>query len=110
MSMIRTRSVSTKVTDDEYATLEKAASGATVSEWVRGVLLAAAGTRPSSDVMLMGELLALRTIVLNLHYALAAGETVTFESMQRLIARADGDKRRNAEARLAARAADEDER
>jgi hypothetical protein len=48
------------------------------------------------------ELLALRTILLNLHFHLCSGTPVTGETMQCLIERADHDKRQQAEARLAA--------
>ena len=49
---------------------------------------------------MLAELLALRTILLNLHFHLCSGTTVTAETMQRLIERADQDKRQQAEARL----------
>ena len=38
---------------------------------------------------MVAEVLALRTILLNLHYAHFAGEEVTSERMQQLIARAN---------------------
>jgi hypothetical protein len=49
----------------------------------------------------LAELLALRAILLNLHFHLCSGATITAETMQRLIERADQDKGRLAEARLA---------
>ena len=42
MASRRTKCISTKVTDDEYATLARLAEGQTVSAWVREVLLATA--------------------------------------------------------------------
>jgi hypothetical protein len=102
--MHRRRSISTKVTDDEYLTLERLATGQTLSEWVRDVLLSTATPRPP-DQVLLAEILALRTIVLNLHFALAAGETATADAMRRLIERADEDKNRKARERLVAAAA-----
>jgi hypothetical protein len=99
--MRRTRSVGTKVTDDEYAKLEHLAAGQTLSEWIRDVLLATATPRPADQVIL-AEFLAVRTIILNLHFALANDETPTADAMKRLIERADGDKLRKAKERLVA--------
>ena len=45
-----------------------------------------------ADAIVLAELLALRTIVLNLHFHLASGTPVAAETMQRLIERADQDK------------------
>jgi hypothetical protein len=87
------------VTIQEYATLAVLAEGRTLSEWVRDVLLAAATPRPADEV-LVGEMLALRTIVLNLVFALANGEIPTADVMKRLIDRADDEKRRRALERL----------
>ena len=47
---------------------------------------------PSGDATLLAEVLAPRTILLNLHFHLCSGTTVTAETMQRLIERADQDK------------------
>ena len=51
--------------------------------------------------MVLAEVVALRTILLNLHFALATGDTPTADAMQRLIERADQDKIRKAQERLA---------
>ena len=53
-----------------------------------------------ADETLLAEVLALRTILLNLFYDLANGETVSTTRMQELIAKADGEKREKALARL----------
>ena len=95
MSVRRTRNISTKVTDDEYVRLAHLAEGQTLSEWVRDVLLATLAPRPTEHVIL-AELLALRTMVLNLHFALATGDVPTEDAMKRLIERADGEKMRRA--------------
>jgi len=101
MASRRTKSIGTKVTPEEYAHIQTIAGEQPVSEWVRGALLKAA--EPSAaDATLLAEVLALRTILLNLHFNLCSGTTVTAETMQRLIERADQDKRQQAEARLAA--------
>ena len=103
----RTRSVGTKLTEEEYGRLESLAAdrGLTVGEWVREVLLETGqGARPPAasptEQALLAELIALRTIVLNLVYDLASGEPLTPERMQDLIAKADGDKREKALLRL----------
>ena len=64
---------------------EALAGEQTISEWVRAVLLRAA--TPSAEPVLLAELLALRAILLNLHFALCSGEPVTAETMRRLIDR-----------------------
>jgi hypothetical protein len=100
MAVPRTKCLSTKLTNAEYATLEALAGDQSISEWAREVLLQAA-TRRAAEQIIVAELMALRTILLNLHFAVAAGETVTTDTMQRLIEQADHDKIRKAQERLA---------
>ena len=103
MPTLRTKSISTKVSDEEYTQFEKLAGGQTMSEWTRDVLLKA--TRPNTnEQIVLAELIALRTILLNAFYKLAQGETLTADEMQRLIDRADQDKFRKAQDRLASAA------
>ena len=102
----RTRSVGTKVTDDEYMVIANAAGTQRISEWLRRVALTAAAAEPA-DRVLLGELLALRAILLTLHFSWVSGERVTREAMQRLIDRADQDKDLRAQMRLAAPSAGE---
>ena len=60
-------------------------------------------SRPSKEmVLLLAEVLALRTIVLNLQFAVASGEPMTSDAMKRLIDRADDEKHRRAFERLTA--------
>jgi hypothetical protein len=101
MPSLRTKSISTKVTDEEYARMEALAGGQTISEWARDVLLRVANPNVSEHTVL-AEVLALRTILLNALYKLSQGETLTAEEMQRLIERADQDKLSKAQERLAA--------
>jgi hypothetical protein len=88
----RTRSISTKVTDEEYTQIIAGAKPKTVSEWARPILVRA--SEPVDlEFLLLAEFLALRTIVLNLHFALVEGGPVpTMEATRRLIDRADGEK------------------
>jgi hypothetical protein len=94
--------VGTKVSDAEYAALEARARAGnlTLSEWVRDVLLASPpeGTgRPGGDTdVVLAQVLALRTILLNALFSISRGEAMTPEQMQALIERADKDKVRRA--------------
>jgi hypothetical protein len=100
MPSLRTKSVSTKVTDEEYALFEASAGEQTISEWVRDVLLKA--TKPNaSEQTVLAEVLALRTILLNVHFAVSQGQTLTAQDMQQLIERADQNKLSKAQERLA---------
>jgi hypothetical protein len=101
MASRRTKSIGTKVTPEEYDRIHALAGDQPISEWVRAALLTAADASPVDSVVL-AELLALRTILLNLHFHLCSGSPVTADTMQRLIERADQDKQQQAEARLAA--------
>ena len=99
MPALRTKSVSTKVTDEEYAQFEALAGEQTISEWAREVLLKA--TKPNaSEQTVLAEVLALRTILLNVHFAVSQGQTFTDEKMQQLIERADQNKLSKARQRL----------
>jgi hypothetical protein len=106
---LRIKSIGTKVNEEEYAQLERAAQaeGKTLGEWGRGVMLSTANRRPpkatetgGDGLALMAELVALRAILLNVLFKQAKGEPVTAEEMQRLIDRADSDKLRKARERL----------
>lgn len=96
----RTKSISTKVTNEEYAQFEALAGGQTISGWARDVLLKA--TKPNAgEQTVLAEVLALRTILLNIHFAVSQGQMLTDEKMQQLIERADQNKLSKARQRLA---------
>jgi len=102
---LRTKTLGTKVSEEEFAQLEAAASerGLTLSEWCRETLLGSVngqGEKSAADLSpvmasaiasasgtgqatLMAELVALRAILLNVLFKLANGQTVTAEEMQR---------------------------
>ena len=101
MASRRTKSIGTKVTPEEYDRIHALAGDQPISEWVRAALLNVPDASPVDSVVL-AELLALRTILLNLHFHLCSGSPVTADTMQRLIERADQDKQQLAEARLTA--------
>ena len=92
MTSRRNRSISTKVTDAEYGQIVAHANPKTVSEWARAILVHA--SEPVDvEFLLLAELLALRTIMMNLHFALAEGGPVpSTEAMKRLVERADAEK------------------
>jgi hypothetical protein len=111
MPELRTRSAGAKVTEKEYAEIEKLAAsrGLNVGEWCRETLLARVNSqepRAATDcaatgqVALMAELSALRAVLLNVLFKQANGQPLTAEEMQRLIDRADSDKLRKARERL----------
>jgi hypothetical protein len=95
----RKKSITTKVTAEDYVQFAALAGTQTVSEWARAVLQAA--TRPPAVDLILAEVLALRTILLNLHFAVASGEPVTPQLMHHLIARADEQKTTDARQRIA---------
>ena len=94
---LRTKSVGTKVSEAEFASLEERARGAglTLGEWVREALLAEpekSGAEVAGEVVL-AELLALRTLFLNLR-PLPGHGLPTEEEVRAEVARVDGSKRR----------------
>jgi len=101
MTSRRNRSISTKVTDAEYEQIVAHANPNTVSEWARAILVNA--SEPVDiEFLLLAEFLALRTISLNLHFALAeGGPPPSTETMKHLIERADTEKVNRAHRRLA---------
>ena len=117
---LRTKTLGTKVSEEEFAQLEAAASerGLTLSEWCRETLLASVNGQEAKSAdsggtgqqALMAELVALRAILLNVLFKLANGEKPTAEEMQRLIDRADSDKLSKARERLAQAAVSEGQR
>jgi hypothetical protein len=106
---LRTKSIGTKVSEEEFAALEATARAAdmTLSEWVRAVLLAAPGVElPDDEAALAGrvtlaEVLALRTLFLNLQFRQDQGP-MTEAEMRGLIERADAVKGERARERLEA--------
>src|SRR5262249_35767751 len=72
MALRRTKSIGTKVTPDEYTRIQTLAGDQPVSEWVRAAILKAAAP-PASDATVLAEVIALRTILLNLHFHLCSG-------------------------------------
>lgn len=106
---LRGRSLGTRLSEDEYAQCEKAATrrGQTLSEWCRRVLLEAseetAGDAGQPETLAtLAEIIALRKIVINLLYGEKAGEPLDEERMRELIETADAEKLAKAAERLRA--------
>jgi hypothetical protein len=104
MPRVRTRTVSTKVSEDDYGLLKQLAGDQRVGEWVRDVLFKAVLAEQTAEAhrTILGELLALRKILLNLQFSVAAGEPVTRDRMLALIEEADAEKGEWARVRLTA--------
>src|SRR2546426_11674380 len=107
MPCLRTRTVRSKVTEYYYALFAQLAGYLSVGEWFREVLLKAVLSELTAEAhrTILGELLALRKILLNLQFTVAAGEPVTRDRMLAWIEEADADKGEKARARLTAVAA-----
>ena len=100
MATRRTKSISTKVTEAEYDEITRRAEPRTVSAWARDILVDAAEPDPL-HFLLLAEILGLRTIVLNLNFALVAGQVPSEDAFRGLIARADAEKFDKAKERIA---------
>jgi hypothetical protein len=97
----RTRCVSTKLTEADYATCAELAGAKTLSEWTREIVLAAVTRRPIEE-LLLAEVLAPRTIVINLQFAVVTQGAPTTDQMRALIDRVDREKAQKAQDRLVA--------
>lgn len=104
MAIRRTKSLGTKMTEDEFAQCQARAGTHTLSEWVRATLFHG---RPPDPVVqaLYAEVVALRTILVHLHFAVANGDPLTVDQMQTLMDGADHDRWQMAAERIAAAAA-----
>ena len=101
----RTKSIATRLTDAEFAEIESAASGAgkKVAEWLREAALAqarATGKEKTTDTVLLAELMALRSLIVNL-FAVASKGPLSDETLRRIAAYADAIKDQKAEELLA---------
>lgn len=95
----RTKSISTKVTEEEYTQFEGLARDQTISEWARETLMKAAKPSPAEQTI-VAELLALRMILVNILGIIANREPLTGTDMDGIINRADASKLAKALERL----------
>ncbi len=101
----RTKSIATRLTDAEFAEIESAASraGKKVAEWLREAALAqarTAGEEKVTDTVLLAELMALRSMIVNL-FAVASKGPLSDETLRKIAAYADATKDQKAEELLA---------
>jgi uncharacterized protein (DUF1778 family) len=101
----RTKSIATRLTDTEYAEIESvaASAGKKVAEWLREAALAqarTAGEEKTTDTVLLAELMALRSLIVNL-FAVASKGPLSDETLRRIAAYADAIKDQKAEELLA---------
>jgi hypothetical protein len=101
-NVLRNKSIGTKVSDDEYAALEKLAEarGLNMGEWFRELVLAELIAHPAEQIIL-AEVLALRMLYLNTVQILGTGRELTTDELRKLIERVDREKQRKAQEQLA---------
>jgi uncharacterized protein (DUF1778 family) len=96
----RTNSIGTRLSEAELSEVEAAAAsaGKKVSEWLRDAALAQARSVPAqnTDPILLAELMAIRTLILNL-FAAASKGPLTDESLRKMLAYADSVKQQKAD-------------
>jgi hypothetical protein len=101
----RAKSISTRITETEFAEIESVASaeGKKVAEWLREAALAQARRRSAgTDPVLLAELIAVRNLLVNF-FAAASKGSLTEESIRKMTAYADSIKLQKAEEFLASR-------
>jgi len=101
----RAKSIGVRVAETDFLRLQALADseGRPLSEWCREVLLERANSHNNSkdhEAAVLAEVLALRTILLNLFYALGRRQEITGEEMREIIGRADAEKLKKAWERL----------
>jgi hypothetical protein len=103
-NVLRNKSIGTKVSDEEYAQLEKLAEarGLNMGEWFRELVLAELIAHPAEQIIL-AEILALRMLYLNTVQILGKGRELTTEELRKLIERVDREKQAKATERLSGR-------
>ena len=101
----RTKSIATRLTDTEYAEIESAAAnaGKKVAEWLREAALTqarATGEEKATDNVLLAEVMALRSLIVNL-FAVASKGPLSDETLRKIAAYADAIKDQKVEELLA---------
>jgi hypothetical protein len=100
----RRRTASTKLTEEEYAQIERVAEarGQWLSEWVRDVLLAAVREqRNPQRVAAFTEMQALRLLLINTLEPLLRGDKMTAEQFKEMLRYVKNNKRKAAADMLA---------
>jgi hypothetical protein len=100
----RDRTVSTKLTEAEFAQVERLAGdrGQWISEWVREVLLdAVRESEPQRQKATFAELQAIRLLLINTLEPLLRGEKMTSDQFKELLRYVKNNKRKAADEMLA---------
>ena len=101
---LRSKSVTTKLTEPEYERIVQmaGASNRNISEWMRECLFREFGQSSSTaeHEVLLAEILALRAIIINLPSWTNAGEKLNQQDVLDLIRHADQNKTQKAQQRL----------
>jgi hypothetical protein len=96
----RVKQTGTRLTEAEFAEVEAAATreGMSVSAWIREAVLArlSAAQGAETDPILLAELMAIRSLILNL-FAAASKRPLTDESLRKMQAYADSVKQQKAD-------------
>jgi len=100
----RTKSIGVRVAKADFARLQAIADseGKSLGEWSREILLERVEVRKptQAEQTMVSEVLALRSILLNVLFSLAKGKVISEGEMTELIERADAEKVRKAIQRL----------
>jgi hypothetical protein len=93
---VLSRTVGAKVTEAEFAEIQSRAfaQGQTVSAWVRDLLLGATAATEKGGLggITLGELLALRSIVITLLFEIGTHKQLTAEAVEEIIQHAEREK------------------
>ena len=96
----RVKQTGTRLTEAEFAEVEAAAAdeGTNISAWIREAILARlrAAQRVNTDPILLAELMAIRSLILNL-FAAASKGPLTDESLRKMLVYADSVKQQKAD-------------
>ncbi len=96
----RVKQTGTRLTEAEFAEVEAAAAGegTNISAWIRDAILARlhAAQGVNTDPVLLAELMAIRTLILNL-FAAASKGPLSDESLRKMLAYADSVKQQKAD-------------
>jgi hypothetical protein len=99
-SHYRTKSIGVRVTEADFACLQARADSEckSLGEWSRDVLLESVKDRgpTRAEHTMVSEVLALRTILLNVLFSIAKGKVISEADMSELIERADAEKLKRA--------------
>lgn len=85
---VRTRSISAKLTEDEWRELLPQIGDEKPATWVRKVLLEQR-ERARTDVVVVGELMAVRKALLSFMGSVASGRPLTYEGAKQIVDDAD---------------------